>query len=326
MKNFLNIFVLILLVSAVFVFFYINKPNDIEPVLNPPVAVKDSILGCYVATLSRDVYTLVIKSEADDGVVGGMIAYNNYEKDSSSGSFDGTFKDNILSGNYSFDSEGMHSDRQLIFKKVGDTFVQGFGPTKVIDGKETFENISTLNFDSNSTFAKDADCSIQFTGLNNSFNFNYNPYFKAYGGENASPKDWRLNAKENGNLLARVSIPRTYMPNTNFSSAYFTVGNSTNDKEVKNCTSDISNNEKKDGVKNIGGYTFTKFLIDDAGAGNIYNTTSYRALIEEKCYVLEYTIHSTNIDNYSGDQGVKEFDKNKIKNEFESIIDSFKFV
>ena len=76
----------------------------------------------------------------------------------------------------------------------------------------------------------------------------------------------------------------------------------------------------------IDDHPFSKFTLNDAGAGNLYETTSYRGLFDGDCYAIEYTIHSTNIGNYSPDQGVKEFDKVKVQEELEKILDSFKFL
>lgn len=285
---------------------------------------ESSIEGCYVAKLSRDVYTIVIQSEKD-GKVTGMIAYNNFEKDSSSGSFEGIFNNNILTGNYSFDSEGSRSDSQLIFKKVGDSFVQGFGPVEVINGKETFDPISSVVYDPKSTFVRSENCMEKFVDSNDVFSFEYNPYFKLNSSYSTPVMDWRLNAKQGGILLARVSIPRTYMSNTNFSNANLTVGRSTDRTAINTCSTIDSNGEVNGGDKVIDGKDFTKFTSNGAGAGNFYETTSYRGIVDGDCYVIEYTIHSTNIGNYSPDQGIKEFNKAKIQSDLEAIISSFQF-
>jgi glycosyltransferase involved in cell wall biosynthesis len=138
--------------------------------------------------------------------------------------------------------------------------------------------------------------------------------------------DWRVNTKQKGMQLAHVSIPKVFMPGTNFSNAYMTIGASTDPKEIKSCGTIATNGEIKAGTVTINGYPFTKFTLGDAGAGNFYETTSYRGLLDGDCYAIEYTIHSTNIGAYSPDQGIKEFDKVKVTNEFESIIASFKFL
>lgn len=292
--------------------------------------LESSIKGCYVARLSRDVYTLNIQSEENQSdeikKVTGIIAYNNFEKDSSSGSFNGTFKDGILSGIYSFYSEGMLSDGAIIFKKVGDSFVQGFGPTKTVNGKESFSPISEVKFDPKSTFVKSEGCITKFVNDQNIFSFDYNAYFKTSVGYDTPTKDWRLNAKQNGILFTRITIPKTYMPKTNFSEAVFTIGKSTDANAIKTCLTSATNGEASDGRKTIGEYPFTKFVINDAGAGNFFDTTSYRGMVNGSCYVLEYTIHSTNIGNYSPGQGIKEFDKTRIQNDLEKIVESFSFL
>ena len=111
------------------------------------------------------------------------------------------------------------------------------------------------------------------------------------------------------------------MPNTNFSEAKLTVNTSTNPTEIKNCTADLGGTEAT-----ISGYSFKKYISTDAGAGNFYETTSYKGLLDGDCYRLEYTIHSTNIGNYPPELGIKEFDKAKVQDELERIVQSFKFL
>ena len=306
--------------------YYINmeKPKDASL---PEVVTTDSVLGCYVARLSKDVYVLKINSENSDSV-SGVLAFNNYEKDSSSGTFTGTYKDGILLGDYFFNSEGMDSEMQVVFKKEGDTLVRGFGSTKLEGNKITFENLADITYDTNSTFRKDADCIETFTEVNNKFTFNHDPYFKAFErnqAENLPDTDWRVSAKQKGMLLASLFIPKTYLPGTNFSYGHMTIGVSTDPKEITSCAS-ATKGEVKEGMTDISGYPFTRFTSSDAGAGNFAETVSYRGLLDGDCYAIEYTIRSTNIDNYSPDQNIRAFDKAKVQNEFEKIITSFKFL
>jgi len=326
-NNFKIVIGLIVLIFIGVFIYYFNSPKVIEEPIPTPVVVEDSILGCYVANLGKDIYSMTLLRE-NEGNVSGMLAFNNYEKDSSSGSFEGTYNDGILLGNYSFDSEGSHSDMQVVFKKVGDTFVRGYGDEKNQRDDGTFIDLSKINYDVNSTFIKDVDCTREFKEKNDKFIFNYNPFFKAYQpNEDILSNDWRVNAKAKGLTLAKVLIPKTYVPNTNFSSATMSIGASTDIKEISSCTSATAlNGEVIKGSTTISGYPFTKFFSTDAGAGNYYETMSYRGLLDGDCYALEYTIHSTNIANYSPEQNIKEFDKEEIENEFESMIQSFKFL
>lgn len=108
------------------VVFSLLKNNDQKQVELPPKEEVASILGCYVARIGQDVYTMNIQSE-NGGNVSGTLDFDNFEKDSSSGVFTGTYKDGILLGDYAFQSEGMDSIMQVIFKKSGDDFVRGYG-------------------------------------------------------------------------------------------------------------------------------------------------------------------------------------------------------
>lgn len=158
------------------------------------------------------------------------------------------------------------------------------------------------------------------------FSFIYPTDFNLYGGDVGYTPDWRVNGNNSGILFNIVAISKSYMPNTNFSDGKFTVGVSADPEAVKNCLK-IENGAKiESGKVAFGGKNFTKIVSVDAGAGNFYDTTSYRTINDGQCYAIEYTIHSTNIGNHSPDQGIKEFDKAKITSVLEGIAESFKFL
>lgn len=90
----------------------------------PQVAI-EQVKGCYYSMLDRDVYTLNIQSQKDEKVTG-TLAFNHAEKDSSKGTFEGMFKDGLISGVYTFTSEGISSTSSVAFKKQGNSFIQGF--------------------------------------------------------------------------------------------------------------------------------------------------------------------------------------------------------
>ena len=151
------VFVILLLIGAGFLYFNYG-PDSVKEVAIPLSSPDISMLkGCYVAKLSKDAYTLDIES-ADKGMVSGLLAFNNFEKDSSSGTLNGTFMNGILLGNYSFDSEGMHSYRQVIFKKVGDDFIEGFGEVKMVGDKEIFVDPTKITYDLKVKFVKSINC------------------------------------------------------------------------------------------------------------------------------------------------------------------------
>ncbi len=158
------------------------------------------------------------------------------------------------------------------------------------------------------------------------FSFTYPNQFNLYGGDIGYTPDWRLNGGNSGIIYSVVSIPKSFMPNTNFGDAKFKIGASADPDAVKNCLkTDYPQAGEPVKIK-INDKEFTKVSFSDAGAGNFYDTVSYRTVYDNQCFAIEYTIHSTNIGNYSPDQGIKEFDKTKITNILESIVASFKFI
>lgn len=105
-----------------------------------------SIQGCYVAHLAQDVYTLEVQSEKA-GVFTGTLEFDNFQKDSSSGTYTGTYKDDILLGTYSFASEGMNSVMQVAFKKTEEGFIRGFGPVKTEGDTVKFMDANQLSYE-----------------------------------------------------------------------------------------------------------------------------------------------------------------------------------
>ena len=128
-------------------------------------------------------------------------------------------------------------------------------------------------------------------------------------------------------MLVKATLPSSFEPKTNFGDGTLTVGTSADPTAIAECTTfaEGGNGVQKTSVA-INGVTYERFVTNDAAAGNIYQTTSYRTLRNSQCYVIEYTIHSGNIENYSPDQGITAFDQAKVQSELESIVQSFKFL
>ena len=314
-------FVLFLvLVGFIAILSFRNTDNPIANIID--TSVEGEFLGCYVSKLAKDTYVIKLEN-VSDGKVSGMLAFNNFEKDSSSGTFEGTYTDGILLGEYVFNSEGMESNRQVIFKNEGDSFIQGFGEVKSEGDKEVFVDLNNITYEPSLNFIKNETCLEYFSDSYNSITFYHDPIFHVSRSTLTPTIDWKLNAKQTGVLIARLSIPKAFLPDTNFSNAYLTVGRSSDVNQIKNClVADKNINEKSAGIVSIDGNDFTKFTFNDAGAGNFSETTSYRGIHDGECYVIEHTIRSTNIDNYSADQGIKEFDKTIVQKELENIIKS----
>jgi membrane-bound inhibitor of C-type lysozyme len=165
-----------------------------------------------------------------------------------------------------------------------------------------------------------------FTDQSKTFSFNYPSSFVLSGGETGYTQDWSQEATTSGLVLAVVSTPDNYQPKTNFGDAKFTVGTSADPQAVSSCTTTTYGSMGSSTQVIINSVPYTKITFSDAGAGNLYQTTSYRTVRNSQCYAVEYTIHSSNIGNYSPDQGITPFDQTSIQNSLESIVQSFKFL
>lgn len=174
--------------------------------------------------------------------------------------------------------------------------------------------------------AKVSGLNTLFTDASKTFSIVYPSTLTLSGGGVGYSQAWAYNATTSGMLLAEINVPRSYMPpKTNFSGAKVTVGVSSDPSAVAMCDT-ATNGQVSAGVQTINGTTFTKITGSDAGAGNFYDTTSYHVLKNNMCYVVEYTIHSTNIANFPPDQGITEFDKTQIQGMLDTVVGSFKFL
>lgn len=144
-----------------------------------------------------------------------------------------------------------------------------------------------------------------------------------------SVSDWRVGAAPNeaGVIAFTLTIPRALEPQTNFADAKFTVSYGTNAAAATDCMKPDAGGEAPTAAAatTINGVSFTAFHSSGAGAGNYYETTSYRALHGGKCWAVEYTVHSTQIANYPASYGLTPFDKSYVTGILDRIAGTFQF-
>lgn len=109
-----------------------------------PVATGD-ITKCYSYTNKND--TIMLKTKVVSDLVTGDLVYNFYQKDKNTGTIQGQMKGDLLIADYTFNSEGVSSTRQVIFKKDGNRFIEGFGELEDKAGRMIFKHPDSLNFD-----------------------------------------------------------------------------------------------------------------------------------------------------------------------------------
>ncbi len=166
----------------------------------------------------------------------------------------------------------------------------------------------------------------KFTDDAKTFSFIYPAYAVLSGGDGTYVQNWMTNTTSSGMLLAKVTVSRDQQPKTNFAGATFTVGTSSDSQAVANCLKGLNGSLVATSTVSINQVPYTVVRTDDAGAGNFYQTTSYRAVRNNQCYAIEYTIHSTNIANYSPDQGIKKFDQVQADTMLQAIAVSFSWL
>jgi len=113
--------------------------------------------GCFMGSLKQVRYYLTIQTQ--DGLnVTGNISIRNYQKDSSTGTFKGTFDGTVVTGVYTFSSEGTVSDRELFFKVSDGAILQGFGPVEEIGKTAKFVRPLAIIWDNSFLLKYSANC------------------------------------------------------------------------------------------------------------------------------------------------------------------------
>ncbi|MGB3800602.1 MAG: hypothetical protein WA952_12380 [Lewinella sp.] len=81
---------------------------------------------CYSFVDDRDAVMLSLTDL--QGNTRGMLDYALAEKDRNTGTLEGAWKGDTLYANYTFQSEGVESQREVAFLRRGDQLVEGYGP------------------------------------------------------------------------------------------------------------------------------------------------------------------------------------------------------
>lgn len=111
--------------------------------------------GCYAMFMKRDTATLSLHIQ--DTIVTGDLHYRWAEKDHNIGTIKGYVRDSLLMADYTFESEGLTSVREVVFKLKGDTLLQGVGQLTEQNGKIIFTHKDQLQYDKMVPFVK-MDC------------------------------------------------------------------------------------------------------------------------------------------------------------------------
>lgn len=89
--------------------------------------------------------------------VNGKLSYNLAGKDKNEGTLIGNIYGDTLIADYTFDSEGVSSIREVAFLQKDGTYIEGYGDIVEANGKVSFKDRKTLKFDVKNTLTK-VDC------------------------------------------------------------------------------------------------------------------------------------------------------------------------
>ncbi|MBK8355349.1 MAG: hypothetical protein IPL13_08240 [Saprospiraceae bacterium] len=120
-----------------------QNPKQEEQNVDVPKEIVRSI-DCFKYLHKKD--TVYMKTITQDSVVTGTLTYSFDGKDKNTGEIEGKMVADILLLDYKFMSEGKESIREVAFKKVGDSYIEGYGESAEEDGKMVFKNIYDLDF------------------------------------------------------------------------------------------------------------------------------------------------------------------------------------
>lgn len=110
---------------------------------------------CYQSIENRDTASVTLNIQDDK--VTGSLSYNLFEKDKNNGVIAGIVKGDTIIADYTFQSEGTTSIRQVAWLKQDNQLIEGFGDVEEVEGRTQFKSIEKLNFGKSMVFTK-TDC------------------------------------------------------------------------------------------------------------------------------------------------------------------------
>lgn len=117
-------------------------PPTVEAPAAPPTA------QCYAYTAQDTVYLSLTTTQPK---ATGTLFYQYAGKDRNRGIINGDFSGDTLRADYTFQSEGVSSVRQVVFLKRGQGLLEGYGPVAERNGKTVFQQPHHLKFDTRIT-------------------------------------------------------------------------------------------------------------------------------------------------------------------------------
>ena len=102
------------------------------------------VTTCYMGAMGKDTFQLTVAVKENE--VTGNLAYLFHEKDRQKGTLEGHMAGDTLLANYTFNSEGQTSVRQVAFLLTDEKAIEGYGDVEEKNGAMIFKDIKKLQF------------------------------------------------------------------------------------------------------------------------------------------------------------------------------------
>lgn len=134
-----------------------TTPSDsvTVPETNEPVQ-SSTLQTCFMGNTEKD--SIFMTLDDNLGTFTGKLRYKNFEKDSSFGDIVGNQNGDTLKLNYTFQSEGMTSEREIFYLKKDGNLIEGIGDHKTTGNKEVYANYSKIRYEGQ--VLKQEDCNV----------------------------------------------------------------------------------------------------------------------------------------------------------------------
>jgi hypothetical protein len=106
---------------------------------------------CYAYISGKDTVRLTLTTTQP--TVTGQLSYRYFEKDRNEGTIRGAMHGDTLRAEYTFQSEGVASVREVAFLRRGTGFIEGYGDVVERGGAMVFKQTNALRFTSANTLA-----------------------------------------------------------------------------------------------------------------------------------------------------------------------------
>lgn len=121
-----------------------TPPDSVTvPEYHEPVE-SSTLQTCYLGNVGKD--SVFISLHDNLGTIIGTLRYKNFEKDSSAGDITGAKNGDTLKLQYSFESEGMKSEREIYFLVKEDQLVEGIGEQKTESNSAKYKDYAKISF------------------------------------------------------------------------------------------------------------------------------------------------------------------------------------